>query len=84
MGKEMMDDDNQDTLDALAALVLWIQDVSDRLTAQESILREKLSISDAEWENALERAHAAFPLRSPQLEGLAAVTDFLKRASKPR
>jgi hypothetical protein len=73
----------------LAPLVLWIESASIRLTAQETIIRERLNLTESEWKHALAKAAESFPSRpeasdgAPLLEGIPAVIDFLKRATTP-
>ena len=69
--------------DGLGALIFWIQRVTVHVAAIEAITRERLNVSDAEWSAALQKAHAASPLPSPQIDGLAAVIDFLERTTGP-
>jgi hypothetical protein len=68
----------------VAALTLWIQNITARIAAIEALASEKLNISDAEWRAALEKAdHAIPPIPSPPLEEWAVVlADFVRRCTR--
>jgi hypothetical protein len=73
--------------DAVAAVVLWIHDITIRVAAIEAVTRDKLDISDAEWAEADEKAHAATPLPAQPAEGrdtFADLAEFVRRATGPR
>jgi hypothetical protein len=69
---------------ALSALILWIQGITIRVAAIEQLTREKLNISDVDWDVALKKAAEATPLPALELDPFSALADFLKRATGPR
>jgi hypothetical protein len=79
-----MNDGADDLMKVLGALVVWVESVAVRLTAQEAVIKQKLGITEEQWRQALEKAREEFPEPSAlRADGLPAIViDFLMRATK--